>query len=1380
MRSFDRLSTITGYGLDKFREIFNNDISIMPDKEVLPEHLMLLCEKAHNLMERLSPREPLSYILVSDETNFYRGVILEDNDDSLTIAYMGHEGKREIIKMNPDFSYLYRSPDSSYRTFLCYNNQSIRAFPIDFSDTLFTLKEHSYNEEFDRFEQYDFVSIGHNSNGSFFMDRNNNRISVYFDSIHRYTAGCFVIKKDSFFGTADNYGQVILFPRFCSINSFSEGLAAICGYKTWGFINNEGIIVIPLQYLTVEPFNNGLSRVSVSYDLFGLINKEGNGVIIKDSLIEFPEYFFITQEGDSFCGFLHEPRNNYAGQWVEFSIPALNSSFFISHNTGDYLVIGDCIIEKKDGHKFLYSHDGDSFIIIDDCKILDYCREFNKKTRRFDGEIVRHIRFTELPFFYIVSQGGKKGVVNNAGDIIVPIEYEYIGLLSSQVILAYNDAGMRLFSTNPLSANPTCGEAYTQPYERIEKKEESYDSKSELNQYYVYNTNKVGFIIFKDGAFKTVFPCVYDSIDYSYYSTYNNENRHVGTFKIDGLTTDHQILGKDGKYIEKPKDISWMTDFSYSGIAVALKEDRFGLVDYHFITLRDYSYNTIFKIDAFHFLLSKDNHVELIRFNRKYEESVITEFPGTVVSRLSSFIFRVLRSGKYFIYKYKEDKEVLSELFDQGYDNAFGIDESFIVVEENGLSGCFDNEGRELLGIKYDSIVPLKNRNEYYQKKSAINLTVNKIILGYYPLDNIGEYLCDLYNIESRNLLHIPSSWFYDESSKQKYPGSYGIVRPGNWFNVNYVDEYTPNLGVYISVYTISKQIHISTLDCQRFEGPFDIIEPFYSSGQSWGRSFQGLSTYVNGKRGFIRLNPFDAIPCVFDYPVCFVDRSSRFWIIEKSIGEETKKSVYDSVMKRELDLGNVASIVSVTDTVYKVSVLTEDNEPKCGLVDTSFRQIVPLSFDSISNGIKDQFIVYTENWGYGIIDKVGNYVYPLSPGKITFQWRWGENRGFYYFYDENEVLSAVSEDGYLINDVIDGIEKEFIPNSKNHFISDKEESGIFNVCTSFGEKFTGVEETYTEDDITILKTTDGCFAINTEKRITPSFHEVITINKRLGYLTVKDGRHRQFVDFKGVSLSEIEGDYVGCLLYKEAGVITTISKKEDGRIIYKLVSLNGDAIVDTEFSYIGSFNENYATCVINSENPIDKAFFKGTKEESFFAFNHKNYGQWGIINNKGAIVIPMKFDFIRPVKNGKTIYVKDRKYGLINLKEKYRTAPIFKFLFSFSEGLCAFREFADKLDGGWHYQFSDCGLINEKGQIVVPAAYYKIYAFKDGIANVESSSHFLNQIDHEGNLLHEWKKLPSREEPYDDYDEGYTQSELDDMYRAAFEGDPSAQWNID
>lgn len=60
-----------------------------------------------------------------------------------------------------------------------------------------------------------------------------------------------------------------------------------------------------------------------------------------------------------------------------------------------------------------------------------------------------------------------------------------------------------------------------------------------------------------------------------------------------------------------------------------------------------------------------------------------------------------------------------------------------------------------------------------------------------------------------------------------------------------------------------------------------------------------------------------------------------------------------------------------------------------------------------------------------------------------------------------------------------------------------------------------------------------------------------------------------------------------------------------------------------------------------------------------------------------------------------------------------------------------------------------------------------------------------------EDNILHvngikepfniEDEDFVEEEEDYgDDYDDGYTQKELDDMYRAAYEGDPDAQWNTD
>ena len=58
-----------------------------------------------------------------------------------------------------------------------------------------------------------------------------------------------------------------------------------------------------------------------------------------------------------------------------------------------------------------------------------------------------------------------------------------------------------------------------------------------------------------------------------------------------------------------------------------------------------------------------------------------------------------------------------------------------------------------------------------------------------------------------------------------------------------------------------------------------------------------------------------------------------------------------------------------------------------------------------------------------------------------------------------------------------------------------------------------------------------------------------------------------------------------------------------------------------------------------------------------------------------------------------------------------------------------------------------------------------------DNIINVDGIGSF--DIDEE-NFIEEDNDY------YMDYGSDYTQEELDDMYRAAFEGDPDAQWNID
>ena len=226
----------------------------------------------------------------------------------------------------------------------------------------------------------------------------------------------------------------------------------------------------------------------------------------------------------------------------------------------------------------------------------------------------------------------------------------------------------------------------------------------------------------------------------------------------------------------------------------------------------------------------------------------------------------------------------------------------------------------------------------------------------------------------------------------------------------------------------------------------------------------------------------------------------------------------------------------------------------------------------------------------------------------------------------------------------------------------------------------------------------------------------------------------------------------------------------------YRLYSLDGTLINSSVFSFIGTFSEGYATCVINSEEKLDRDFFKNSQSEFFFYYNRNNYGKWGIINSKGEIVIPMKYDFIRPVKNGITVYLENLKYGILNVNTKEVTSAEFDFLQQFSEGLCIYKEF---FRTRWDTE-SRCGFIDVDGIVRIPARYKSATPFKSGKSKVTSFDGYMNMIDINGSHLQNWELPHSTYEPDDEGWSGYSASELDEMYRDAMGGDPANQWNID
>ena len=83
------------------------------------------------------------------------------------------------------------------------------------------------------------------------------------------------------YGYKNDYGQVVLPPKWYWTSGFSEGLAAVMDESTqMGYINMKGDVVIPLQWKMADFFSKGVAIVMDYNDHRHLIDYEGN-VIIK-------------------------------------------------------------------------------------------------------------------------------------------------------------------------------------------------------------------------------------------------------------------------------------------------------------------------------------------------------------------------------------------------------------------------------------------------------------------------------------------------------------------------------------------------------------------------------------------------------------------------------------------------------------------------------------------------------------------------------------------------------------------------------------------------------------------------------------------------------------------------------------------------------------------------------------------------------------------------------------------------------------------------------------------------------------------------------------------------------------------------------------------
>jgi hypothetical protein len=134
-----------------------------------------------------------------------------------------------------------------------------------------------------------------------------------------------------------------------------------------------------------------------------------------------------------------------------------------------------------------------------------------------------------------------------------------------------------------------------------------------------------------------------------------------------------------------------------------------------------------------------------------------------------------------------------------------------------------------------------------------------------------------------------------------------------------------------------------------------------------------------------------------------------------------------------------------------------------------------------------------------------------------------------------------------------------------------------------------------------------------------------------------------------------------------------------------------GAVILRGEYNHLGDFSEGLA---------------------AISARDHMNYdGEWGFINTKGEIVIPVEYASVKKFSEGLAAVQRDGKWGFINKKDEVVIPFEYDVVDNFSGGLAAVRK-GDWGTGKW-------GFINTKGEVVIQFDYVYADGFDGGLAAV-------------------------------------------------------------
>ena len=817
--------------------------------------------------------------------------------------------------------------------------------------------------------------------------------------------------------------------------------------------------------------------------------------------------------------------------------------------------------------------------------------------------------------------GGKWGVINNLGRIVVPTTYDSIQIeddctFSVTRKIGWHQVSGLLNNEGELIIKKENGE-YIPALKKYDWQED-FNNKGRSRVYYKgnigYVNTKLQLIVHPHNDDECI-KIIPEEFEWGYYCTEDTfigvKSGERGVFTYDG----EEVFLANNKLIQH---------IGYGLYSVQECDKKFYIINEKGIRTNDISFDKVYIFgepnketysmnshsiidDALYTIVMKDNLYGTI--NRLGKIVIPMQYRALCCHNRNVFY------GDYnyidalgHIVAVSGDKIVK---LSKEYSSAVIVDNELILVEEKKLYGCINKKGDIIIPIKYNKLT--YTNNLFVAKKK--NEDTGKIEMGVV------------------NILHKEIVPFSD---------SYSDIKIENGLIMYRIDKYWGAFTLYGKLICEPKYSHIKQITEYIIKVG---IDEFYfgcrDSKTHWGlinidgEEILSIDRYNEPKR---TISDY-----LFDGFIVYYDTYDRVGYLDAT-GREIIKPNYTHIGKFSDGYAIVA----------KTSYYSDKKEYLYGVIDSSFKEIIPCAFRSIE--YERESGLFKTNVGYKALD--GRYIAEVNGDKLFIDAKYDYCEEFHNGYaiavkttnldleeisyglidiDSRDILPPVYQHIRLLDNGLYKLKKDslygladsagniIVPN-KFHVIG-KFNSNLAITLKKIGENRCG-ENIYLYGYIN----NNGAEVLPSEYEYMGKCSEGKVVLMKNNVWALFDTTTLQIQIIVGINYLGIYQE--GLCRYNVGGTFNISTTKIDGGL-WGYMDNNGKIVITPQYELARSFSEGIAAV--------------------------KKDGKWGFIDKDNAIIVPCEYDEVTAnytdgkgeLKKENTIYLFDNKGNLINNYEE-------------------------------------------------------------------------------------------------------------------------------